>query len=101
MAVIISGKIKLDPSKRDAFMAATTPLMDATRAEDGCLEYVFTRDTHDDGLVRLFEMWDSADNLGPHMKMPHINEFFTVIATLGAIYQTITMYEVTGETPLS
>jgi quinol monooxygenase YgiN len=101
MTVIISGKFKLDPAKRDTFMEAATPLMDATRAEDGCIEYVFTRDTHDDGMVRLFEKWDSADRLGPHMEMPHIGEFFTIAATLGDIDQTITMYEVTDETPLS
>lgn len=101
MAVIVTGKINIDPANRDAFMAAATAVMDGTRAEEGCIEYVFTCDTHDDGMIRLFEMWESADNLGPHMQSAHIAEFFGIVADLGDVNQTITMYEVGEETPLT
>jgi quinol monooxygenase YgiN len=39
----------------------------ATLSEPGCIEYSFSADGLDPGLVRLFEVWESQDALDVHL----------------------------------
>ncbi len=41
--------------------------MRASRAEAGCLDYVFAADPIDDGRVILFESWESEEALAAHI----------------------------------
>ena len=49
--------------------------MAETHKEAGCHAYCFTPDILDPGVVRLFEKWESEENLKPHMKSDHIRTF--------------------------
>ena len=39
-----------------------------TRLEAGCLEYAFSADAEQPGLVRLIELWESMGDLKAHLQ---------------------------------
>ncbi|MGH8996610.1 MAG: putative quinol monooxygenase [Acidimicrobiales bacterium] len=65
--ILVAGFIDVDPAVRDQFLAAMRETIVATRSEPGCLEYTFAADAVEPGRVRLFERWETKDDLGTHL----------------------------------
>lgn len=42
--IIVGGSFELEPGERDAFIASRLDMMRSSRAEAGCVEYVFCAD---------------------------------------------------------
>ena len=66
MEQILAGTFELDPKERDAWLAGRADLMRRSRAEDGCIAYVFAADPLEPGLVVLYERWASEEALAGH-----------------------------------
>ena len=64
--VIVTGTFELAPEDRDAFLAGREAGMRTSRAEDGCVAYVFAADPLEPGRVVLFEEWASEEALAAH-----------------------------------
>ncbi|MGD9797989.1 MAG: putative quinol monooxygenase, partial [Acidimicrobiia bacterium] len=69
MEQIIAGVFVVDPADRPAWLASRAELMRRSRAEPGCITYVFAPDPIDDGVVQLFERWESASALEAHRQV--------------------------------
>lgn len=65
--VIVQGEFVVDPGDRERFIEASTEGMWSSRAEDGCLEYVFASDPLEPGRVVLSERWESMELLRRHL----------------------------------
>ena len=65
--VIVAGTIEVDPDQRDAFLQGRADSILTTRKEPGCVEYSFSADANDPGLIRIFEIWESGDALQTHL----------------------------------
>ena len=65
--VIVQGVFHLDPSDVAAFLEGRKPGMERSRAEPGCIEYVFGVDPLDTGRVILSERWASRADLDTHL----------------------------------
>lgn len=65
--MIVQGVFVVDPEDRDRFIEASIEGMRTSRAEDGCLEYVFAPDPLTPGRVVLSERWASMELLRKHM----------------------------------
>ena len=63
--IIVAGFIDVDAGLRGEFLEAMGETIVATRSEPGCIEYTFAADAVDPGRVRLFERWETKDNLLP------------------------------------
>ena len=98
--LIIAGKITVDPDQRAEMLEAVRFMVDASRAEEGCHEYVFSPDPHDPGLVRLFELWESEEALAAHFASDHMAEWREVSAGLAVTGREISRYTVTDAGPL-
>src|SRR3954466_14027439 len=55
--VIIAGSFVVAAADREAFLEGRRSGMEASRAEPGCLDYVFAADPLDPERVVLFERW--------------------------------------------
>ncbi|MFN0089923.1 MAG: putative quinol monooxygenase [Acidimicrobiales bacterium] len=95
--LVIAGTFNVEPSDREAFLEAAKAVMAETVKEDGCHAYCFTPDITDPAVVHLFERWESADHLKPHMKADHIRAFGAALKPLKINSRDITMYEVASE----
>ena len=100
--IIVAGTIEVDPADRDAFLQGRADAVRATRSEPGCIEYAFSADVIDPGLVRIFEIWESGDALTTHLEVLASQQSQTsgggpAIAVKGA---EVLRYEVSSSGPL-
>lgn len=94
--VAIVGQFRLPAEAMDAARPVMRKVMEATRAEDGCIEYNYAEDVLDPGLIRVSEVWASRDQLSAHLKTPHMAVWAEERAALGLSGRDITVYEVSG-----
>lgn len=90
--VLVTGVIDLDPTNRDAAIAALNEVMAATRQEDGCEHYCFSADLTDPGRFHLSEQWTSVDHLNAHLGSPHIAAMFGKMGEFGVTGTSITKW---------
>jgi quinol monooxygenase YgiN len=73
--LIIAGTFEVDPRRRDEFIAGKVDAMRESRAEAGCIDYVFSADPLEPGRVHLFERWESKEHLAPHLERNNARPF--------------------------
>lgn len=70
--IILAGSIRIGAGQRAAALAPIRTMVEATRAEPGCLAYSFAFDVLDDHLVRIFEVFRDEAALAEHRASPHM-----------------------------
>lgn len=62
------------PNKREAFIehVKKTGILDAIRAEDGCVKYDYYLSEKDENELLLIEQWQSKDHQQAHLQTPHM-----------------------------
>ncbi|HAZ18453.1 MAG TPA: hypothetical protein DCY78_00565 [Acidimicrobiaceae bacterium] len=98
--LVIAGTINLDPDHLNEMLAAIVPLMEATQAEEGCIDYVLSADPKEPGTIRIFEKWASDEALGAHMKAPHMGVFQKAIRGCGVTGMSVDKFEIASESKL-
>ena len=98
--ILIAGKISLDPAKKDEATAAAVEMMHETRAEAGNIEYAFTWDLVEDGVLRVIEQWEDQAALDAHFKAPHMATFTGKMGGLGMTGMEVTKHEVASSGPV-
>jgi quinol monooxygenase YgiN len=66
--IIVTGNYHVPPDQRDRFMSSKREQAERSRHEAGCLEYAFSADAEQPGLVRLIEQWESMGDLRTHLE---------------------------------
>lgn len=98
--ILITGKISLDPARKDEASEAAVEMMQATRAEEGNVEYAFTWDLVEDGVMRVIEQWESQEALDRHFQEPHMATFTGRIGACGMTGMEVTKHEVSRSGPV-
>lgn len=81
--IVIAGTVDVDPEKRDAALEAGCPHMDATRAQKGCVDYVWSADLLVPGRIYVYERWETEEALARHFAGPHYIGMRDTIAAHG------------------
>ena len=70
--------VKFDclPGKREGFIQKMkeTGILEAIRAEDGCLQYDYYLSEKDPQEILLIEQWESAEHQRVHIHQPHMKK---------------------------
>ena len=66
--VIVQGTFRVDPARRDEYLAQSFDGMRASREDRGCLEYTLAADPLEPDRVILSERWASKDDLDEHLR---------------------------------
>jgi quinol monooxygenase YgiN len=98
--IVIAGTIDIDPARRADAEAAIRPLVEATRAEEGCVRYGFAGDLEDPGRLHLFERWASEEALHAHFASPHMAAFQAAMAGFGVRGMDVERYGVESVGPV-
>jgi Antibiotic biosynthesis monooxygenase len=61
--IIVSGRIYVDPSDRDAFVARSVEAVLKARRAPGCLDFVVAADLLEPNRVNVYELWQSESKL--------------------------------------
>ncbi len=63
MTIIVSGRIHVDPARRNAYLAARIPILEHARRAPGCVDFSLSPDLLDDTRVNVHERWASHEDL--------------------------------------
>ncbi len=92
--LLILGTIRMPAQK----LAAARPVMqrtaDATRAEDGCMEYSYAEDVFDPGLIHVKELWTDQASLDRHFSSEHISKWRAAWPSLDIGNRDLLVYDV-------
>ncbi len=78
--IAVMGTVRLAPGEIDRLASAFATMMAATRAEDGCIQYVYSRDLTDPNHLVVSELWRDETALMAHFQTPHMAELNKTIA---------------------
>lgn len=98
--IVVSGVIHFDAAHEDGLVAALDPLVTATRAEPGCLTYVFSRALDRPGTFHVFEEWEDDASLSAHSASDHYRAFAKSLGDFGVTNVSIDRYDGAAKTSL-
>jgi quinol monooxygenase YgiN len=94
--LILAGTIRIAAGRRAAATPAIARMLQATRAERGCIRYTFAFDVLDEQLLHIFEVWRDDEALAVHRASPHMAAWRAAAADLGVHDRQLVQYEVSG-----
>lgn len=98
--IIVAGTVRIEPSKLGSARGEMEKMIKASRAEDGCIDYSYSVDVLDPGVVHVFEAWRDRDALQRHFNMPHLNAWRAAWTEIGVSDRNLHMYEISATSPL-
>ena len=96
MNVILAGTVRFPPERMDQARERMTEMMLLSRAEDGCIEYVYSEDLIEPGLVHVFEVWRDEEALHGHHTAPHFLAWRASRDEVGMRDRRMKRFEVAG-----
>lgn len=78
----IIAKIKAKQNSFEKVSFELQKLVQPTRKETGCIDYILYNDIEDPKVIMLYENWKSSENLESHMNTKHFKECFAEIKGL-------------------
>jgi quinol monooxygenase YgiN len=94
---VIEGTVRLPAESIDAARPAMEAMIRASRAEAGCLDYAYSLDLIEPGLVRVTERWESREALAAHFTTSHMAAWRAQFADLGITDRSLRLYEAAAE----
>jgi len=98
--IVVVGQFRFPPERMEEARPAMRRVMEATRAEDGCIEYNYGEDVLDPGLIRVSEVWESREHLAAHFKSAHMQRWIAERAELGLSGRQVTGFAAERGEPL-
>ena len=90
--IIVLAKIISKENMLNKIVDEAKPLIEATRAEEGCIDYNLYNLAEGDNTLLFVEKWDSEDSLKFHLKQAHFIEFGSAIEEYLATDLDISVY---------
>ena len=91
--IIVMGSFRLPAESFELAQPMMAKVIAATRAEDGCLLYAYSRDTIDPEVVRVSEKWRDHAALDAHFQTAHMKVWAQERASLGLSDRDIKVFE--------
>jgi quinol monooxygenase YgiN len=100
MTILIAGTVEIDAEKRDAALAEAAALMADTRAQNGCVHYVWSADPTTATRIYVFENWDSTENLAAHLAGPFYTQMLGLLGKYEVTSAEVSKFKVALEEPV-
>jgi quinol monooxygenase YgiN len=92
--LLIIGTVRLPAGTLDAARPIMKRMVEASRAEEGCLEYGYAEDLFEPGVIHVKELWTDQVALDRHFASAHIGEWRANWPSLGIGGRNLRVYEV-------
>lgn len=92
--LLIVGTVRLPPENLERAKPVMGAMVQASRAEAGCLEYVYAEDLFVPGLIHVKERWTDQAALDAHFASAHIQAWRAIWEGLGIGERNLMVYEV-------
>jgi len=100
VTILIAGTVRVPPENLAAFKPHMLAMLEASRAEDGCLTYSYAEDVAEPGLVRVFEAWRDQAAIDAHFRTAHMAAWRAAWPGFGVSDRRLSIYEVASERAL-
>ena len=90
--IIVAGTVRVPPENMERLRPHARQVIEATRAEAGCLAYSFAEDVVEPGLIRIFEIWETREDLDRHSRAEHMAPWRAAVAENGVSGREIKAY---------
>ena len=91
--LLIVGTIRLPPANLERARPAMKQMVEASRAEAGCLAYSYAVDILDSALIHIIEAWSDRPSLDRHFASAHIAAWRAHGLSLGITDRNLTLYD--------
>jgi len=98
--IILAGSIRIASGAREQALLHLRAMAAASRAEPGCLAFSFAFDVDDERLVRIFEVFESAEALAAHRASPHMAAWRAAWVEAGISDRRMAQYDVSEWRPI-
>lgn len=98
VAVLVTFEMDADLSEEN--IAALAAMEAASRQEEGCKDYAFSREISNPNAYRVVEIWQDMAALEYHFTTPHMAAFNKAIVALSPQKLSIKVYELGEERAL-
>lgn len=98
--LIVLAEAKLGEGAIEAGRAAFTSMIEASRAEKGCLGYAYALDVLDPSIMHITEKWVDNAALAFHFQTPHMAAFQQALAELDVKITELAKYQADDGSPL-
>ena len=92
--LLIVGTVRLPAENLERAKPAMRAMVQASRAEPGCLEYGYAEDVLVRGLIHVKELWQDQAALDAHFASAHIAAWRAAWPGLGIGERDLRVYEV-------
>lgn len=82
--IILVAPLKVKEGMVDEAKNAALSLVDASRAEEGCLKYDIHQSIEDQTVLIWHEVWTSKGALDEHFQKPYFTSFFAKVGEVAA-----------------
>jgi quinol monooxygenase YgiN len=90
-----------DPSSRDALIARSAPIQQATRDDEpGCLVYCFAGDPCRPALIQVYELWESEEALAAHFEHPNYHDMRAMLGQGGLVSAVSRKHRIDASAPV-
>jgi quinol monooxygenase YgiN len=79
MAIIVAGRLRLKPNRRDEFIQQTIPSISLARANKNCLDFSVSADPIDQNRVNIYEHWLNRSALEAFRNSGPENDYFSLV----------------------
>ncbi|MBW4459631.1 MAG: antibiotic biosynthesis monooxygenase [Nodosilinea sp. WJT8-NPBG4] len=80
--ILVSGKVRFYQDDLERIRPAMAVMINASLAEDGCIDYAYSIDVLDPTIMRIIERWRDRAALAAHFQTRHMAEWNAVLAEL-------------------
>ncbi|MCV9908971.1 antibiotic biosynthesis monooxygenase [Brucella sp. HL-2] len=92
--LLIVGTVRVSAENLDEARPVMQRMIQASRAESGCIEYAYAQDILDPGLIHVKELWLDRVSLDKHFTSGHIADWRSEWPRLGIADRNLMLYEV-------
>ncbi|MBV7259576.1 putative quinol monooxygenase [Erythrobacter crassostreae] len=98
--LIVVGKAKLGAGALDTGRDALTTMIEASRAEEGCIDYSYATDILDPSTMHIIEKWVDEAALVAHLQTPHMAAFQKALGDLDVKIIEVMKFQADDGAPL-
>ena len=95
---MLTGEFRLPLESLGEAREAMARVINASRAEPGCIAYSYGEDVLEPGLFRVSEVWTSEEALQAHFREPHMDRWREERERLGMFDKRMTNHAVSKST---
>jgi quinol monooxygenase YgiN len=98
--VLVIARFLAKPDRRDELMVLLGEVQEASRRDDGCINYGYYAEVVDPVRMVAVEEWRDQEALDAHLRKPHVALLVKGLPELGQEPPEVTVHEISGSAPL-